>query len=59
MLRFVEQHMDKLRAEGVKWGYDTPYLLTGYMDMHPRTAIAFTKDNRHDYATYFANLGHE
>ena len=51
--------MDKLRAEGVKWGYDTPYLLTGYMDMHPRTAIAFTKDNRHDYATYFANLGHE
>ena len=59
VLRFVEQHMDKLRAEGVKWGYDTPYLLTGYMDMHPRTAIAFTKDNRHDYATYFANLGHE
>ncbi len=59
VLLFVEQHMDKLRAEGVKWGYDTPYLLTGYMDMHPRTAIAFTKDNRHDYATYFANLGHE
>ena len=59
VLRFVEQHMYKLRAEGVKWGYDTPYLLTGYMDMHPRTAIAFTKDNRHDYATYFANLGHE
>lgn len=59
VLRFVEQHMDKLREEGVKWGYDTPYLLTGYMDMHPRTAIAFTKDNRHDYANYFANLGHE
>ncbi len=59
VLRFLEKHMDKLREEGVQWGYDTAYLLTGRLNMHPRTAIAFTKEKRHDYARFYLDLDQE
>ena len=32
ILIFIEKHITKLRAEGVKWGYDVPYLLTGIIE---------------------------
>lgn len=59
VLRFVEKHMDKLREEGIQWGYNTAYLLTGRLNMHPRSAITFTKDRRHDYARFYLDLDQE
>lgn len=59
VLRFLEKHMDKLREEGVQWGYNTAYLLTGRLNMHPRSAISFTKDRRHDYARFYLDLDQE
>lgn len=56
LLRFIEQHMDNLKKEGVLWGYDIPYLLTGRLNQHPRDAIQFTAEKRTDYANFFQYL---
>lgn len=49
IIRFVEKHILKIKAEGAVWGYDIPYLLTGIMNSHPSTAINFIKEKRTDY----------
>ncbi len=53
LLDFIEKHMVKLHNDGLVWGYDVPYLLTGRFNCHPRTAIAFMKEKRTDYAKFF------
>lgn len=56
IMNFVEKHMGKLREEGVEWGYDIPYLLTGIMNSHPSSAIQFIKEKRTDYALFYQEL---
>ena len=56
VIQFVEKHMTKLRQEGVVWGYDMQYLLTGLFNQHPRTAIQFTKENRKDYSEFYKEI---
>lgn len=56
ILIFIEKHITKLRAEGVKWGYDVPYLLTGILNQHPRTAIDFEERGRQDYPNFYQEL---
>ena len=55
-VKFVEQHMNALKKEGVVWGYDLQYLMTGLLNQHPRTAIQFTKDRRKDYAEFYKEV---
>lgn len=40
VLGCVQNHIEPLRAK-LLWGFDLPYLLTGYLNQHPRTAIKF------------------
>lgn len=54
--QFLEKHINKLKADGVKWGYDHPYLLTGQLNQHPRTAIAYTKEQRKDLVEFFKEI---
>ena len=56
VMSFVEKHMLKLKEEGVVWGYDIPYLLTGTLNSHPSSAINFIKENRTDYAMFYQEL---
>ena len=56
ILIFIEKHINKLREEGVKWGYDVPYLLTGILNQHPRTAIDFEEMERRDYPNFYQEL---
>ena len=56
VIKFIEEHMVKLKEEGATWGYDLQYLMTGILNQHPRTAIAFTKENRKDYSAYYNEL---
>lgn len=56
VMNFVEKHILKFKAEGVMWGYDIPYLLTGIMNAHPSSAIQFLKEGRTDYMTYMHQL---
>ncbi len=55
-IKFVEQYMNKLKADGVVWGYDLQYLMTGILNQHPRTAIQFTKEGRTDYTEFYREI---
>lgn len=56
VLRFVQEEMLKLKSEGLVWGYDVPYLLTGILNVHPRSAIEYIKENKTDYAEFYQGL---
>ena len=59
VLKFIEKHITKLRQEGVVWGYDVQYLLTGILNQHPRTAIQFTKEGRNDFSEFYKEITSE
>lgn len=56
VIQFIEKYMSKLTEDGVVWGYDLQYLLTGILNQHPRTAIQFTSDRRKDYAEFYKEV---
>lgn len=56
VLKFVQTEILKLKEQGVVWGYDIPYLCTGILNVHPRSAIAAIKDNDKDYANFYIGL---
>ena len=56
ILKFIEKHIVPLRESGVVWGYDVPYLLTGILNQHPKTAIQFMKEKRTDYNYFYLEL---
>ena len=53
VLKFVQDEMLKLKNEGLVWGYDVPYLLTGILNLHPRSAIEYIKENKTDYSEFY------
>lgn len=56
VIEFIEKHIPKLREDGIVWGYDLQYLMTGRLNQHPRTAIQFTKEKRTDYAEFYKEI---
>jgi 4-hydroxy 2-oxovalerate aldolase len=40
ILDCVQNTIEPMRSK-LLWGYDLPYLLTGFLNQHPRTAIKF------------------
>ena len=56
VLKFIEEYMIPMKEEGVVWGYDLQYLLTGIMNQHPRTAIAYTKEQRKDITEFYKEV---
>lgn len=56
IVKIIEEHTSKLREQGVKWGYDIPYMLTGQYNTHPRPAIQFVKEDRKDYYKFINEL---
>ena len=55
-IQFVDKYINQLKREGVVWGYDLQYLMTGLLNQHPRTAIQFTKDGRSDYTEFYKEV---
>lgn len=56
VVKFIEEYMKPMAAAGTVWGYDTQYLLTGLLNQHPRTAIAFTKEQRTDLTNFYKEI---
>lgn len=56
VFKFIENYMVQLKNEGIVWGYDLQYLITGLLNQHPRSAIQFTKDKRTDYSEYYKDM---
>ncbi len=40
ILQCVQQYIEPLREE-LMWGFDTPYMITGLLNQHPRVAMEF------------------
>lgn len=55
LLRFIETYIIPLRQE-MHWGYDIPYMLTGQLNEHPRTAISFIKNKNASYSRFYDTL---
>ena len=56
VIDFIQNYMMPLKEKGEKWGYDLQYMMTGVLNQHPRTAIAFTKDGRNDYTEFYHEI---
>lgn len=56
VLKFVQTYMLELKKQGLVWGYDVPYLLTGILNQHPRSAIEKMKNEDTDYADFYKEL---
>ena len=56
VIKFVDEYMMKLKEEGTTWGYDLQYLMTGLLNRHPRSAMAFTKEGRSDYTEFYKEI---
>lgn len=56
VLEFIEKHMLKLKQQGVVWGFDLQYMLTGQLNRHPREAMRFTAEKRSDYIEFYKSL---
>lgn len=56
VLKFVQTDILKLKEQGVVWGYDIPYLCTGILNVHPRSAITAVADNDTDYSNFYVGL---
>lgn len=56
ILKFLEKHIEPLKKSGIIWGYNVPYLLTGQMNRHPRSAIAATREERIDFLNFYLEL---
>ena len=56
ILEMIEKHMIPLR-EQVEWGYIIPYMVTGLLNEHPRTAMALRNSADKDhYADFYDKL---
>jgi 4-hydroxy 2-oxovalerate aldolase len=59
ILQCVQQYIEPLREE-LKWGFDTPYMLTGLLNQHPRTAMEFNASkDRGDIVKFFDLISEE
>ena len=56
IMDLVQNHILKMKEEGIVWGYDIPYLLTGILNSHPSAAIKFIGEKRHDYSKLHQEL---
>lgn len=56
VIHFIEKYMNKLKEDGVVWGFDLQYMMTGLLNQHPRTAIEFTKQKRKDYSEFYKEV---
>lgn len=56
ILRCLQDHVVPLRQK-IAWGYDIPYMLTGQMNMHPKSAMTFL-DGEHttNYLAFYDSI---
>lgn len=55
ILGCIRDYLKPLREE-FHWGYDFPYMITGQLNCHPRSAIKFIKDGEKDFVKFYDEL---
>ena len=46
ILQCIQEHVEPLRAK-LRWGFAIPYMITGYLNQHPKAAMQFMEGDRH------------
>jgi len=53
VLQCIQQYIEPLR-EKLMWGFDTPYMMTGFLNQHPRAAMQFNaSEDRGNMVKFF------
>ena len=56
ILKVIQDHMLPMRKE-IEWGYIIPYMVTGILNEHPRTAIAYRNSKDKDkFAEFYEQM---
>ena len=56
ILKVIQDYMMPMRKE-IEWGYILPYFITGILNEHPRSAIAYRKtDDKDKYAEFYEKM---
>jgi 4-hydroxy 2-oxovalerate aldolase len=56
ILKVIQDHLIPMRQD-IEWGYLIPYMVTGILNEHPRTAIAYRKtDDKDKYAEFYEKM---
>jgi 4-hydroxy 2-oxovalerate aldolase len=56
ILKVLQDYMIPMRKE-IEWGYLIPYFVTGILNEHPRSAIAYRKtDDKDKYAEFYEKM---
>ncbi len=56
ILKVIQDYMIPMREE-LEWGYMIPYAVTGFMNQHPRSAIAMRKtDGKDKYLEFYSQI---
>jgi 4-hydroxy 2-oxovalerate aldolase len=56
ILRCVQDTIEPLRSK-LMWGFDLPYMLTGFLNQHPRSAIKFKEsESRGDIVDFYNQI---
>ncbi|NKB68898.1 MAG: nucleoid-structuring protein H-NS [Candidatus Latescibacteria bacterium] len=56
VLDCIQHHIEPMREE-LKWGFDYPYMMTGVLNQHPRTGMAFNESaDRGDIVKFYDSL---
>ncbi len=59
ILQCIQQHIEPLR-EKLMWGFDTPYMLTGLLNQHPRDAMKFNaSEDKGNIVKFFDSITEE
>lgn len=55
VLEFIEKHIVPLEKV-LDWGYSIPYMITGQLNEHPRSAMKARDENDTNYTQFYKNL---
>lgn len=56
VVQCIEEQIVPLRKQ-ISWGFDIPYMITGQMNMHPKSAIAFLDgDTPENYTAFYDSV---
>ncbi|MFW5886593.1 MAG: aldolase catalytic domain-containing protein [Bacteroidota bacterium] len=51
----IQDHLIPMQKE-IQWGYHIPYLITGALNEHPRSAMKFMNSESNDFVSFYNNM---
>ena len=55
ILKCVQEHIEPMRAK-LGWGFDLSYMITGVLNQHPRSAMAFNEQKNKDIVKFYDEI---